>query len=152
MPSRRSARRTASRPSSADGRTAWDVCVTLMERGVLVECGATAAVFANPQHAYTRRLLATRPQQMYLTHFGAVADVPRLAALLLDQVDAMVALAEGLLEYETLTGDEIKALIRGEKPARDLGDDTPPHRGSAVPKAGHKKGGEAEGGGVFRLA
>ena len=27
-----------------------------------------------------------------------------------------VALAEGLLEYETLTGDEIKALIRGEKP------------------------------------
>ncbi|MFD1328222.1 ATP-dependent zinc metalloprotease FtsH [Mycoplana ramosa] len=58
-----------------------------------------------------------------------------------------VALAEGLLEYETLTGDEIKALIRGEKPARDLGDDSPPHRGSAVPKAGgQKKGGEAEGG------
>ncbi|SOC37013.1 membrane protease FtsH catalytic subunit [Rhizobium subbaraonis] len=57
-----------------------------------------------------------------------------------------VALAEGLLEYETLTGEEIKALIRGEKPARDLGDDSPPHRGSAVPKAGQKKGGEAEGG------
>ncbi|MGQ3211130.1 ATP-dependent zinc metalloprotease FtsH [Shinella sp.] len=57
-----------------------------------------------------------------------------------------VAVAEGLLEYETLTGEEIKALIRGEKPARDLGDDTPPHRGSAVPKAGHKKGGETEGG------
>lgn len=57
-----------------------------------------------------------------------------------------VALAEGLLEYETLTGEEIKALIRGEKPARDLGDDSPPHRGSAVPKAGQKKSGEAEGG------
>ncbi|MDF1633674.1 ATP-dependent zinc metalloprotease FtsH [Mycoplana sp. MJR14] len=57
-----------------------------------------------------------------------------------------VALAEGLLEYETLTGDEIKALIRGEKPARDLGDDSPPHRGSAVPKAGPKKGGEPEAG------
>ena len=51
-----------------------------------------------------------------------------------------VALAEGLLEYETLSGDEIRALLRGEKPARDLGDDTPPSRGSAVPKAGAKQG------------
>ncbi len=62
-----------------------------------------------------------------------------------------IALAEGLLEYETLTGEEIKQLIAGKKPARDLGDDTPPSRGSAVPKAGQrkegkKKGGEPEGG------
>jgi glyoxylase-like metal-dependent hydrolase (beta-lactamase superfamily II) len=42
------------------------------------------------------RLLERQPQQMYLTHFGAVADVQRLAGLLLEQVDAMVALAEGL--------------------------------------------------------
>jgi cell division protease FtsH len=57
-----------------------------------------------------------------------------------------IAIAEGLLEYETLSGDEIKAIIRGEKPARDLGDDTPPSRGSAVPKTGtggrKKKSGE----------
>ena len=60
------------------------------------------------------------------------------------------ALAEGLLEYETLSGDEIKQLIAGQKPSRDLGDDTPPSRGSAVPKAGasgkRKKGSEPEGG------
>ncbi len=42
------------------------------------------------------RLLAQQPQQMYLTHFGAVGDVARLAVLLLAQIDAMVALAEGL--------------------------------------------------------
>ena len=42
------------------------------------------------------RLLARAPQQMYLTHFGAVGDVPRLAGLLLTQLDAMVALAERL--------------------------------------------------------
>ncbi|WP_159586163.1 ATP-dependent zinc metalloprotease FtsH [Chelativorans xinjiangense] len=57
-----------------------------------------------------------------------------------------IAVAEGLLEYETLSGDEIRAIIRGEKPSRDLGDDTPPSRGSTVPKAGarkeNKKGGE----------
>ncbi len=50
-----------------------------------------------------------------------------------------IAIAEGLLEYETLTGEEIKALMAGNKPARDLGDDTPPSRGSVVPKAGAKK-------------
>ncbi|MBJ6134826.1 ATP-dependent zinc metalloprotease FtsH [Ochrobactrum sp. Q0168] len=46
-----------------------------------------------------------------------------------------IALAEGLLEYETLSGDEIKALIAGNKPSRDQGNDTP-SRGSGVPKAG----------------
>jgi cell division protease FtsH len=62
-----------------------------------------------------------------------------------------IAIAEGLLEYETLSGEEIKQLIKGEKPSRDMGDDTPPSRGSAVPKAGstggrRKKGPEPEGG------
>ena len=51
-----------------------------------------------------------------------------------------IAIAEGLLEYETLTGSEIQQLIKGEKPSRDQGDDTPPSRGSAVPKAGKNKG------------
>ena len=73
--------------------------------------------------------------------------------ILTDNHDSFVAIAEGLLEYETLTGEEIKALMRGEKPSRDLGDDTPPSRGSAVPKAGTRKDGsqnakgdEADGG------
>ncbi|CAN0654712.1 ATP-dependent zinc metalloprotease FtsH [Nitratireductor sp. OM-1] len=66
--------------------------------------------------------------------------------------DGWIAIAEGLLEYETLSGDEIKALLRGEKPSRDAGDDTPPSRGSAVPKTGtrsqgqKKDGDEPEGG------
>ena len=67
--------------------------------------------------------------------------------ILTDHRDEWLAIAEGLLEYETLTGDEIRQLITGEKPSRDIGDDTPPSRGSTVPKAGatggrHKKGGE----------
>jgi cell division protease FtsH len=47
-----------------------------------------------------------------------------------------VAIAEGLLEYETLSGEEIKQLIAGQKPNRDTGDDSPSSRGSGVPKAG----------------
>jgi cell division protease FtsH len=49
-----------------------------------------------------------------------------------------IALSEGLLEYETLSGDEIKALMQGVKPTRDDGDDTPV-RNSAVPKSGKQR-------------
>jgi microcin C transport system ATP-binding protein len=38
--------------------------VGVMERGKLVEMGDTEAVFSNPQHAYTQRLLATRPKRV----------------------------------------------------------------------------------------
>jgi glyoxylase-like metal-dependent hydrolase (beta-lactamase superfamily II) len=42
------------------------------------------------------RLLERDPRCMYLTHYGRVADVQRLADTLLDQVDAMVILAQAL--------------------------------------------------------
>lgn len=38
------------------------------------------------------RLLASDPDWMYLTHYGRVGDVRRLADLLFEQIDAMVAL------------------------------------------------------------
>jgi cell division protease FtsH len=69
--------------------------------------------------------------------------------ILTEHHDGFVTLAEGLLEYETLSGDEIKALIRGEKPSRDLGDDTPASRGPSVPKTGTRKDGAAETEGGF---
>ncbi len=49
--------------------------VGVMERGKLVECGATAAVFGAPQHAYTQRLLASRPQRVVQP---VAADAPVL--------------------------------------------------------------------------
>lgn len=47
-----------------------------------------------------------------------------------------VALAEGLLEYETLTGDEIKEVIAGKAPSRLLGDDASTPRSTSVPNSG----------------
>ena len=47
-----------------------------------------------PLQASIARMLAQAPQAMYLTHFGRVEDVPRLAAELHEQVDAMVSLAQ----------------------------------------------------------
>ncbi|HEY4298816.1 MAG TPA: dipeptide ABC transporter ATP-binding protein [Paraburkholderia sp.] len=37
--------------------------IAVMERGVLVECGPVEQVFESPQHPYTQRLLASRPQR-----------------------------------------------------------------------------------------
>ncbi|MFK5977711.1 MAG: ATP-dependent zinc metalloprotease FtsH [Rhizobiaceae bacterium] len=56
------------------------------------------------------------------------------------------AIAQGLLEYETLSGSEIDDLIAGKPPARDSGDDTPPSRGTAVPSAGAGKAGKKKKG------
>ena len=40
------------------------------------------------------RMVAYEPDGMYLTHYGRVGDVPRLAQVLYEQIDAMVAIAE----------------------------------------------------------
>ncbi|HKW84150.1 MAG TPA: ABC transporter ATP-binding protein [Burkholderiaceae bacterium] len=49
--------------------------VGVMERGKLVEMGATAAVFARPEHPYTKKLLASRPQRVVQP---LAADAPTL--------------------------------------------------------------------------
>ena len=46
------------------------------------------------------------------------------------------ALAKGLLEYETLTGDEIQDLLKGKKPNRESVLEPTTPRASAVPPAG----------------
>ena len=46
------------------------------------------------------RMLAHAPEAMYLTHYGRVTGVPRLAGLLLGQLDEMVALALSLPDDE----------------------------------------------------
>ncbi len=53
--------------------------------------------------------------------------------------------AEGLLEYETLSGDEIKGLLKGNPPIRNEGDDEPPARSSMVPDSGKGKPGKESG-------
>jgi cell division protease FtsH len=62
-------------------------------------------------------------------------------------------LAQGLLEYETLTGDEIKRVMAGEPPhANDDADDTPKSGGTpsvtAIPKTKPKKPRSSDDGGM----
>jgi cell division protease FtsH len=58
--------------------------------------------------------------------------------ILAERAEDLENLAQGLLTYETLSGDEIKDLINGKPPVRDV-DPAPPTRGSAVPSAGRAK-------------
>jgi cell division protease FtsH len=59
--------------------------------------------------------------------------------ILTEKKDDLEALAQGLLEYETLSGEEITELLKGNPPVRE-DDDTPSTpRGSAVPSAGVPK-------------
>ncbi|KZL20850.1 ATP-dependent zinc metalloprotease FtsH [Pseudovibrio axinellae] len=62
--------------------------------------------------------------------------------LLREHEDQLHLVAQGLLEYETLSGDEIRKMLDGEQPVRDTGDDTPSTpRSTGVPSAGGKKHG-----------
>ncbi len=56
--------------------------------------------------------------------------------IITEKRDQLEILAKGLLEYETLSGDEIMGLMEGRPPVRDSGDDTPASRTSPVPSAG----------------
>ena len=68
--------------------------------------------------------------------------------ILTDHRDDLETLAQGLLEFETLSGDEIKDLLEGKRPVRDTDDDQPAARGSAVPvtKGKPKDAGEPDAG------
>ena len=60
--------------------------------------------------------------------------------IITNNVDQLHAIANGLLEYETLTGDEVRALMRGEsiiRPSNDEdGDDSRSSVRSSVPSSG----------------
>jgi cell division protease FtsH len=72
------------------------------------------------------------------------AEIRRLVEMGLSEATRIIterrndleALAQGLLEYETLSGDEIIGLLEGRPPVRETPDDNPPPRGSPVPSAG----------------
>ncbi|NOU06109.1 MAG: ABC transporter ATP-binding protein, partial [Hyphomicrobiaceae bacterium] len=56
-----------------DLRVAAQICdrIAVMQRGVVVETGATADVFADPQHAYTQSLFAAAPGRGFGSRIGS---------------------------------------------------------------------------------
>jgi len=67
------------------------------------------------------------------------AGLQEARQILTDNKHELEILAQGLLEYETLSGDEIKKLLVGIPPVRDVPETTGPARGSIVPSAGKSR-------------
>ena len=66
----------------------------------------------------------------------------RAKQILSTRTDDLHTIAKGLLEYETLTGDELVALLKGIPPVRAPYEEPEPQRGSgpSVPAAGRPRG------------
>ncbi len=75
--------------------------------------------------AHTKELIEEEVKRLIDEAYLKAADI------LKSQEDEWERLAQGLLEYETLTGDEIKRVIRGEPPQSD--DDDGDEGGETVP-------------------
>jgi len=63
------------------------------------------------------------------------AGLAEATKIITEKRQDLETLAKGLLEYETLTGEEIVNLMKGRLPVRDI-DDPEPMRGSPVPTTG----------------
>ncbi|CAN1533605.1 HflB ATP-dependent Zn proteases [Rhabdaerophilaceae bacterium] len=66
--------------------------------------------------------------------------------LIHDNKDDFEAVAQALLEFETLTGDELRDLMNGKRPDRSDPDEPKATRGSAVPGTGRPKPTSPDGG------
>jgi cell division protease FtsH len=77
------------------------------------------------------------------------AGLAEATKIITERRQDLETLAKGLLEYETLSGEEIMNLMKGRLPVRDTGGDHEPMRGSCVsttgvvlrPKSGPEPGG-----------
>jgi cell division protease FtsH len=79
------------------------------------------------------------------------AGLAEATRIITEKRQDLETLAKGLLEYETLTGEEIGQLLKGHAPVRDTSDDHElPLRGSPVPTTGivRPKPGPEPGGGL----
>jgi cell division protease FtsH len=63
-----------------------------------------------------------------------------------ENMDELHKIARALLEFETLSGDEIRGVLVGKSPVRDTDSETSGPKGTGVPSAGKGKAGRRRSG------
>jgi cell division protease FtsH len=100
-------------------------------------------VFLGHSVSRTQNISEATAQRIDAEIFRIIDECYRRAhQILTDRMDDLKALANGLLEYETLSGDEIVALLKGIPPVRTPYEEPEPQRGPgpSVPQAGVPRG------------
>ena len=92
-------------------------------------------------HSVTQRKnMSDKTAQIIDEEIRAFVDKGEATArqILTEKLDGLHAVAKALLEYETITGDEVQAILRGEEIHRETDDDQPVDTGrrSSVPTSG----------------
>lgn len=83
------------------------------ENGAFIFPTSTPVHFGpDAMHTSINRLMSYRPERMYLTHFGCVSDVARLAAELHRGVDAYVKLAQDANHDREYRTERLQARLR----------------------------------------
>ncbi len=123
--------------------------VSSMARAMVMEWGLSDEIgmvnYGDDPNSYQTRRISTAMSNKIDSEVRRFIDegYDKAKKVLTDNFDDLHKIAQALLEYETLSGDEIKGLLRGEAIIRHDADDdkpsTPPR--SSVPSGGGVVGG-----------
>jgi len=130
--------------AASDIEQATKLARMMVTRWGLSETLGTVAYGENQDEVFLGYQVARQQNVSEETSRKIDAEIKRLveagyseaARILTDRRADLELLAKGLLEFETLTGDEIKDLLAGKRPSRESVIEPITPRGSAVPPAG----------------
>lgn len=116
--------------------------VSAMARAMVMEWGLSEEIgmvnYGDEAATYDKRRISPETEAIIESEVRRFIDegYSKAKAVITENIDGLHIIAKALLEYELLSGDEIKALLRGEPIIRD-DPDTPPSAPSAsVPRGG----------------
>lgn len=115
--------------------------VTSLSRAMVTEWGLSDKIgmvdYGEDQNDYKPKQISPETAQLIEEEVRALIDGAHKKAtkILKDNLDDLHTIAQALLEYELLSGDEIKALLKGEK-IRVPDNSAPTRARSSVPKTG----------------
>jgi cell division protease FtsH len=130
--------------AASDIEQATKLARMMVTRWGLSEALGTVAYGENQEEVFLGYSVARQQNISEATVQKIDAEIRRLVEegykeaeqILTDKRGDLETLAKGLLEFETLTGDEIKDLIMGKRPTRESVIEPTTPRSSTVPTAG----------------